>query len=362
MKAKKWIIAAAAAAVLAAVVLPRFLKPKDTEAAASTPAVTLEKPVYGTIEVKTGLTGKVEPSDMVYVIPKAAGEVTEVFVSVGDIVEEGQNLLHIDTKQVEGAKFQLDSAAISVSDAETNLKRMQVLAQSGDISQQQLEAAQTAAKMAKIQYDGAKLAYDNQIEFSDVTAPIGGKIESLSAEVHNNVAAGTVLCVISGSGTKAISFNVTERIASNLSAGDPVEVEKNGTLYHGIVTDVDTMVDAATGLFKVKASMEKADALPTGTMVKLYVISEKSENTLLIPVNAVTYSGGKSYVYTEVDGKVHEVPVTVGVYDSSQAEILEGLTAEDEVIVTWSAELYEGAAIQIAGAAAGEEASQDANQ
>ena len=38
------------------------------------------------------------------------------------------------------------------------------------------------------------------------------------------------------------------------------------------------------------------------------------------------------------------------------------LAAEDEVIVTWSAELYEGAAIQIAGAAAGEEASQDANQ
>ena len=115
MKAKKWIIAAAAAAVLAAAILPRVLKPKDTEAAASTPAVTLEKPVYGTIEVKTGLTGKVEPSDMVYVIPKAAGEVTEVFVSVGDTVEEGQNLLHIDTKQVEGAKFQLDSAAVSVS-------------------------------------------------------------------------------------------------------------------------------------------------------------------------------------------------------------------------------------------------------
>ena len=365
MKIRKWMIAGVVIAALAAVVLPRVLAPKETESAAAVPNVVLGKPETGTIAVKTGLTGKVEPSDMVYVIPKAAGEVTEVLVSVGDTVEEGQNLLHIDTKQVDGAKIQLDTATVNLSDANTNLKRMQVLAQSGDISQQQLEAAQSAAKMAKLQYDGAKLAYDNQLEFSDVTAPIGGRIESLSVEVHDNVAAGTVLCVISGEGTKAVSFNVTERIVSNLSVGDSVEVEKNGTVYHGLITDVDSMVDAASGLFKVKASMEKADALPTGTIVKLYVVSEQSENTMLIPADAVHYSGGNAYVYTEAEGMVHEVPVTVGVYDAEKAEILEGITPDDEIIVTWSAELYEGAAVQPVGqeaAPAESEAAPDGKQ
>lgn len=68
----------------------------------------------GNIELYTGLTGTVEPSDIVYIIPKAAGEVTDVYVKAGDYVEEGQELLHIDTKQVDGAKINLDTAAISL--------------------------------------------------------------------------------------------------------------------------------------------------------------------------------------------------------------------------------------------------------
>ncbi len=362
MKAKNWIIAGVVVAALAVVVVSRVTAPKEKEAASSLPTVTLEMPEKGNIEVRTGLTGTVEPSDMVYVIPKAAGEVTELFVSVGDTVEEGQNLLHIDTKQVDAAKIQMDTAAVNVSDAQANLKRMQVLAQSGDISQQQLESAQSAAKMAKLQYDGAKLAYDYQIEFSDVTAPIGGKIESLSVEVHDNVAAGSVLCVISGEGTKAVSFNVTERIVGNLKVGDSIEVEKNGTTYHGTITDVNTMVDAATGLFHIKASMEKADALATGSVVKLYVVSEKAENTLLVSADSVYYSAGDAFVYTEKDGVVHEVPVTVGIYNSEKAEILSGISEGDSVIRTWSSELYEGAKIQVEGNEAGEAAPEQTAQ
>ena len=58
--------------------------------------------------------------------------------------------LHIDTKQVDGAKINLDTAAVSLQDANTNLQRMSVLLQSGDISQQQFEQVQSSAKMADV--------------------------------------------------------------------------------------------------------------------------------------------------------------------------------------------------------------------
>lgn len=92
------------------------------------------------------------------VISKAAGEITAVYVNPGDYVEEGQLLCEIDTKQVDGAKLQLESAEIQLKDAQTNLERMKVLYASGDISAQSYEQVESAAKGAQIAYDSAKLA------------------------------------------------------------------------------------------------------------------------------------------------------------------------------------------------------------
>ncbi len=343
---KKKLIIGVAVLVLLALVAMRLLKPQEKEVAASVPVVTTQNPATDSIYLKTGLTGSIEPADIVYVIPKAAGEITEVSVKAGDMVEEGQKLVHIDTKMVDSARIALDTAAVSVSDANKNLQRMQVLAAGGDISQQQLESAQSAAKMAQLQYDSAKLNYNNQIEFSDVTAPISGKVESVNVEVHDNVSQQNMICVISGEGSKSVSFSVTERIVGNLNVGDRIELEKNGSDYTGVITEISSMVDAATGLFKVKASVDNANALATGAQVKLYVTSEQTENAMVIPTKAVSYAGGQAYVYT-LDGEmVHEVPVTVGIYDSEKTEILEGISKNDEVIITWTSELFEGAKAQ----------------
>lgn len=347
MKKKNVIITAVVVVAAAALILPRFLKPKEEVSAASVPVVSIQKPEMGDLALQTGLTGSVEPSDIVYVIPKAAGEVTEVLVKAGDFVQEGQKLLHIDTKQVDGAKISLDQAAIALQDANTNLQRMTVLFQSGDISQQQFEQIQTNAKVAKLSYDAAKLAYDNQIEFSSITAPISGLVESFNVEVHDNVAQSNVLCVISGEGTKAVSFNVSERVINGLKLGDPITVEKNGSEYRGVITELSSMVDAATGLFKVKASLEEADALATGAQVKLYVTSERADNVMLIPTDAIYYEGGQSMVYLYKDNAVQEEAVEVGIYDSERTQITDGLTMEDDVIVTWSSELFEGSEVEI---------------
>lgn len=343
---KKTIIIAAAVALVAVAMIPRMFN-KEVSVVASLPVVAVEKPAAGTIEIETGLTGIVEPAAMVSIVTKAGGEVTDVLVKAGDYVEEGQLLAQVDTKQVEAAKISLDTAAIGLQDAKTNLERMTVLYQSGDISLQAFEQVRSAAQMAQLQYDGAKLAYDNQIEFSSITAPISGLVETFNAEVHDNIGAGTLLCVISGEGGKAISFDVTERVVKGLKQGDAIRVEKNGSEYEGVITEVSSMADGASGLFKVKAVMEEADALATGTMVKIYVISERAENVMTVPTDAVYYEGGIAKTYILKDGKVAENPVTVGIYNAELTEITEGLAAEDDVIVTWSSELFEGSEVEI---------------
>ena len=338
-------IAAAAVVVVAvgAFVGARFLRPEPAPEAVAPPVVRIQEPVTGDIELFRSMTGTVEPSDSVYVIPKAAGEITAVHVKNGDYVTEGQLLCEIDTKQVDGARLQLEAAEIALKDANTNLERMRVLYSSGDISAQAYEQVQSGAKSARIQYDSAKLNYDYQIEFSTITATIAGKIESCNMEVHGMATQSSPLCVISSEGVKNVNFAVTEAVLPHVQEGEKIRIEKAGSEYTGTITEVNTMVDPATGLFKRKAAVEQGDALATGSMVKLYITSDKAEKGLTIPVDSVYYDNGRPYVFTFDNGSVHRVDIETGISDSENMEVVSGLTASDQVIITWSPELYEGA-------------------
>lgn len=341
-------VIAAGAAVVAAVavsvfVLPQVMKKDVIEEMVAPPVVQVVSPQIGDIEISRSLIGTVEPSDLVYVIPKAAGEITAVYANVGDYVEEGQLLCEIDTRQVDSAKLQLEAAEVQLNDANANLDRMRVLYQSGDIAAQAFEQVESSAKAAQIQYDSAKLAYDYQLEFSQITATIPGRIESSSMEVHSMASQTNPLCVISGEGMKTISFAVTEALLDQVKQGEPITIEKSGSQYDGTITEVSTMVDSMTGLFKVKATVEGGDALVSGSSVRLYVVSDRAEGVLSIPVDCVYYSGGKPFVYTYDNGVVHQVDVETGISDDIRMEIVSGLSASDQVITTWSPELYENA-------------------
>lgn len=322
--------------------------------------VAAENPKSGTIERTTSTSGTVEASDVVYVYAKASGDVTGVNVSVGDMVTAGQLLCTINTEQVETAKNAMDSASVNLTEAQSNLSRMQLLYQGGDISDQEWEQYQNQAKTAQLNYESAKLNYDRQVEYSSVTAPISGKIETMDIDVYDYVNQQAQLCVISGKGDKRVSFYVSERVMSNLNQGDAMTIVKDGTTYDGVITDVSSMADESNGLFKIKAELPEANSLSTGSNVKVTVTSERAENVMTVPVDAIYYDNGVGNVYVYQDGTVHKVEVEVGLYNTELAEIKSGLTADDLVISTWSSQLYEGSTVNLKGeetdAAAADEA------
>ena len=313
------------------------------------PTVRVENPVEATIELKTGLTGTVSAAESVYVIATGNGEVLEVYAKLGDLVEKDQELFKIDNLQLESAKIQLESAKIQLRDAQTNLNRMKVLYESGDISAQAYEQVASGVEAAKLQVEALELAYDAQQDATVVKAPISGRLESFNVVEKNMLSAGMV-GVISSEGSKTVNFAVTERVQQGIKVGDPFTVEKNGMEYHGTITEVGTMVDMQTGLFMVKASLENADGLPNGSMVKLYVTAHKAEDVITVPADCVNYDDGEAFVYTyEAEtGLAKKVFVEDGLVDAEKIEIESGLDLDDQVIVSWTRELYDGAAVQVA--------------
>lgn len=347
MKKKVFVWLAAGVVIVAAGagIVTRIINNRPELVVEKPPVVVTEQPENRTIKLENELIGKIEPDNIVYIMPKGSGEVMSVNVKTGDYVEAGQLLCVIDTKQVESARINMETARISMETANTDLARDQVLYASGDISRQAFQESQDNANLRRLQYENAQIAYNTQLESSNVTTPIAGKIESYNVEVHDMISPQTQVCVVSGEGSKAVTFYVTERIVVGINIDDEIKIEKNGSEYSAVVTEVSSMIDESTGLFKIKAAVETGDALPTGSSVKLYVTSEKAENVMTIPVDAVYYEGGDAFVYTYVEGKVQKNAVSEGLFDSEYIEISEGLNEDSQVIVSWSSELYEGSEV-----------------
>lgn len=141
-KIRNMAVAGVAEVAVAGLLATRLLNREPFAEGVADPIVEITQPELRDIKISTGLVGEIEPEDVVYVYPKAAGEVTEVSVKAGEMVQQGQQLCVIDTKQIENAKSSLDSAELNLKQAKDELARQEILYAGGGISQQAYEQYQ----------------------------------------------------------------------------------------------------------------------------------------------------------------------------------------------------------------------------
>lgn len=349
----------------AGLVATRMMKPQEEMQTKGLPAVTLTTATEGSIEQTTALMGTVQPSDTYYITPKVAGELVEIYVQNGQSVEEGAPIAKIDNqKQIDAAKSQMEAANASVqaasqqaATAQDAVNRMTPLYESGDISVQSYNQTANSAKAAASQVDAAKaqaasakLNYETQVEFATVTAPAAGVVQNQNMTLHGMVSQSSQLCVITGTGAKVVKFNVTEDVLQNLTMGQTVTVEKNGTSYSGTITKLTKLVDPQSGLFPVEATLSGAGALSDGSSTKLSLVAAKADHALLVPVDAVYYSGGNPYVYTYENGLVKRVFISTGISDDQYYEVTDGLDGTEQIVNSWTDDIYDGAEVRIVDA------------
>ena len=378
--AGKIILLLVLATIIALIVL-RLRKPKDELVTKPLSTVSVEAPQYADIYIHTDLVGTVMPGDVYYVVPKAVGEVREIFVHQGDHVNEGDPICTIDNqKAIDGARISMDAAEVqvntlseSVALARTNLDRMAALRQTGDISAQAYEQAKSAYDQAvsglegaRLQYDGAKLQYDTQVEFSTVTSPVNGTVESTDMSINAIASQTSPLAVISSLDVAKLEFSVTDRLLDSLYIGSKVEAQRQGEVYPAHITKISRLPSQTSGLYPVEAAFDGLQTMARGTAVKVTFVSEKAENVLTVSTDSIYYDGGKSYIYTisynedagvqdegvlisenNKAGTVHKHEIQTGLSDVERTQVLDGLSEDDVVIRTWTSQLYEGAQVQV---------------
>ena len=361
-KQVKIVLAAAAAVVLAGLIAARVMKPQEEIQTKGLPAVSVTTATRGSIGETSSLMGTIQPSDTYYVTPKVAGELLEIYVEDGQTVHAGDPIAKIDNqKQIDAAKATLDAANASAQSARQQadtaqdaLNRMTPLYEAGDIAAQTYQqtantakAAQSQVDAAEAQVDSAQLNYDTQREYATVTAPADGIVQNQSMTAHAMVSQSSQLCVITGTGAKTVKFSVTEEVLQNLRLGQTVTVEKNGSSYEGIITKLSQLANAQTGLFPVEAALTGADALADGTSAKLSLVTAQSANALLVPVDTVYYSGGNPYVYTYQDGIARRTYIETGISDDESYEVTSGLDGTEQIVSSWTEDIYDGAQVRL---------------
>lgn len=347
MTKKKILLAAAAAVILGAVVY-RMTGNKETVLYEVRPTVRAEHPKTGDITLYTDLTGRIEPQSQASVMPKIGGEVLEVYFQAGDQVQAGQALCRIDSDALTALKLQLDANEVALKDATSSVNRTRALFADGFVSQEAMEQAENGLQKARIAYESAKNQYDLQVEYTTVTAPINGRIESRNVDPHDHISPSSVLCTISGEEEIQVKFGVTEKIRRGLSLGDRISLEKNGTSYEGTIVECGTMVNAQTGLYDARAVVQSPDGLANGTRVKLVVVMDQTKNAMTVPLNAVNYEGGIPFVYCYESGIAEKTVIESGIYDNDRMEVLSGLSDDSLVITSWNNELVDGAEVLLA--------------
>lgn len=338
--------------VLSFFLVRRIMKPKEEVEGKALPTVTCISMEKGDIAVKEELLGEISAKEQFRLLSKISGEVLEIDKENGSEVKKGERIALLDNqKQVDAAKYSLEQAKAQAEVARDSRDRLATLKESGDISIQDFEAADAQAKAAEAQLKAAKLNYDTQVEFSEITAPSDGILQNSILVKGAFIPQGTQLATLMGAGAQQVLFSVTEELVKNLSVGQSIMLEKGKESYPGTITEISSVLLPETGLFPVKAEVENTD-FPEGSKAKISLTKDSRTSVNILPLNVLYYENGEAFVYVFEgtggnEGLLRKKKVELGLSDEESAEILSGLSDRDKVVSSWNNEMFDGAKVRL---------------
>lgn len=338
--------------VLSFFIVRRIMKPKEEVEGKALPTVTCISMEKGDIAVKEELLGEISAKEQFRLLSKISGEVLEIDKENGSEVKKGERIALLDNqKQIDAAKYSLEQAKAQAQVTRDSRDRLATLKESGDISVQDFEAADAQAKAAEAQVKAAKLNYDTQVEFSEITAPSDGILQNSILVKGAFIPQGTQLATLMGAGSQQVLFSATEELVKNLSVGQSIMLEKGKESYPGTITEISSVLLPETGLFPVKAEVENTD-FPEGSKAKISLTKDSRTSVNILPLNVLYYENGEAFVYVfegtdGSEGLLRKKKVELGLSGEESAEILSGLSEEDKVVSSWNNEMFDGAKVRL---------------
>ncbi|MBY8828152.1 efflux RND transporter periplasmic adaptor subunit [Hephaestia mangrovi] len=327
-------------------------------AAPPPPVVTVAAPITRSIHQWDDYVGRFEATKTVEVRPRVSGEVTAVHFKDGAVVHKGDLLFTIDPRPFAAAlaeaRASVASAKSDLSLAKANLARAMKLIDVDAVSQSdvdQLRAKQQAAQAALAGAEAQVRARALDLSFTQVRAPISGRISDRRVDAGNLVAGGdgsaaTLLTTINALDPIYFSFDASEaeflktkRDQQAGHAASPIEVklqDENAYRWHGKLDFTDNGLDPDSGTIRVRAVVDNPEMFLTpGMFGNARLSSGGSVQAMLVPDAAIeTDQTRKLVMVVGKDGTAQSKPVELGPVVDGLRVIKSGLSPQDRVIIS----------------------------
>jgi RND family efflux transporter MFP subunit len=355
---------AAAVALLAPMLGACGQSQPPASAAPPPPSVTVAKPIERGIVDQDEYVGRFIAVNSVEVRARVSGYLEKVDFRDGQIVKEGDLLFTIDKRPFQNAADQaranLAQARANLAFAEGDLKRGQQLVRDHTITEQSFEQrtqAQRSAAAAVAANEALLRQAELDLEFTELKAPVAGRIGDRRVSPGNLVAGGSVMSttllatIVS---LDPIRFEFTFDEAAHLryerfsSSGKEVTGRDGGVMvalklidekdyeHSGYLDFVDNVIDRATGTIRGRAVFSNPDGIFTpGMFGRIRVPGSPTYQALLVPDTAIgTEQVRKFVLVVGPDNTAQQKFVTLGALaDGNLRVIKSGLDPDDRVIV-----------------------------
>jgi RND family efflux transporter MFP subunit len=293
------------------------------------------------------------------------GYVRRWYVDIGARVHKGQVLADIETPEVDQ---QLRQAQADLAVAEANRKLADVTAErwrrlraTDSVSKQEADEKVSAAQASDAQVLAARanvLRLRELSGFERVVAPFDGVITARNTDIGQLIDAG------SGSGTALFRIADTHRLrlyvrvpqedAAAMKPGMEAELrlpDRPGVTYDASLATTASAIDPVTRTLMVELFVNntKGELLPGAyTEVHFRLPPDTASREFILPANVLLFRGDGLHVAT-VDARDRVVlkPVTIGRDYGSKVEIVSGLSASDQVILSPPDSLTSGAPVRV---------------
>ncbi len=303
------------------------------------------------------VTGKLEGYTDIIMASETSGRILALNKKLGDWVDEGTEIGHVDNKdyeirveQAEAAKLATEAAFES---AELQMQTAENLLEAESISDLEYQNYVSVSKNSQAALDGAKAsleqaqrAYNN----SRFIAPVSGYIVNMPVKVGETINMGQTICGIVNSKKLLIKTGVGESEITKLKKGQAVTVTYEGIndKFAGKITGIGIKPLPNSASYPVEIELNNsAGKLYPGMVVEGKILSNIYENVIYTSINNVKQEYDHYYAFVlNAENRAVKTYVTLGVQVERDVIITEGLEVGDQFVVEGIDNLQDGCLVE----------------
>ncbi len=323
-----------------------------------TPMLGIAAPLQAPVVQWDDYVGRFAPSQTVELRPRVGGQIVARHFRDGDIVQKGQLLFTIDQRPYRAALAEASanvaSARSALALARADLARATRLTGEEAISAGEIDGLRARLQAAEAGLAGARArerARALDLEFTQVRAPITGRVSDRRVDIGNLVSAAegsgaTLLTTINALDPIYFTFDASEALylksqRESAAGHKPADVEiklqdESDYRHRGRLDFTDNALDSHSGTIRSRAILPNPGLMLTPGMFGAMRLShEGTVQALLVPDEAIqSDQARKTVLVVGKDGTVAAKPVTLGPVVRGLRVIRSGLAPQDRVVVT----------------------------